>query len=134
MSNKTDLQALNSNYAALIETLRGKAVGGGSGGSVETCTVTICDNLPSRNIHYHTIENNAVVMKSIVTNGDYQMINVIKGSAVIFRLSGMESAIFEGVEPSRVTLDSYRVTEGTGYINYSLEAFIINNENTFEIW
>lgn len=33
MSNKTDLQTLNTDYAALIETLRGKAVGGGSGGT-----------------------------------------------------------------------------------------------------
>ena len=41
MSNKTDLQALNANYEALIEELRGKAVGGGSGGGVETCTVSL---------------------------------------------------------------------------------------------
>jgi len=32
MSNKTDFQALNTDYAALIENLRGKAVGGGGGG------------------------------------------------------------------------------------------------------
>ena len=38
MSNKTNLQSLNSEYSALIETLRGKAAGGGS---VETCTVEI---------------------------------------------------------------------------------------------
>ena len=38
MSNKTDLQSLNSEYSALIETLRGKAVGGSS---VETTPVTI---------------------------------------------------------------------------------------------
>lgn len=44
MSNKTDLQALNANYEALIEELRGKAVGGGTGGGVETCTVTLIDS------------------------------------------------------------------------------------------
>lgn len=31
MSNKSDLQALNANYAALIETLKGKATGGSGG-------------------------------------------------------------------------------------------------------
>ena len=41
MSNKTDLQILNSNYTALIENLRDKMVGDGSGGSVETCTVDL---------------------------------------------------------------------------------------------
>lgn len=42
MSNKTQLQANNTQLAALIETLQGKAAGGGSGGaSVETCTVKI---------------------------------------------------------------------------------------------
>ena len=38
MSNKTDLQALNAQYESLIDTLRGKAVGGGA---LETCTVTV---------------------------------------------------------------------------------------------
>lgn len=40
MSNKTDLQGLNTDYAALIDTLRGKAVGGGSS-SFEMCSVQI---------------------------------------------------------------------------------------------
>ena len=40
MSNKTDLQALNANYAALITELQGKAVGGGSG-SVEACNLYV---------------------------------------------------------------------------------------------
>ena len=38
MSNKTEIQSLNAKYSELIESLRGKAVGGG--GSAETCTVT----------------------------------------------------------------------------------------------
>lgn len=41
MSNKTEIQALNAKYESLIEELKGKAVGGGSGGSVETCTITL---------------------------------------------------------------------------------------------
>ena len=40
MSNKTQLQTNNTKYAALIETLRSKAVGGGNA-SVQTTSVTI---------------------------------------------------------------------------------------------
>lgn len=40
MSNKTQLQANNTQLASLIQTLQGKATGGG-GASVETCTVTV---------------------------------------------------------------------------------------------
>lgn len=40
MSNKTQLQANNTQLASLIQTLQGKATGGG-GGSVEACTVEI---------------------------------------------------------------------------------------------
>lgn len=41
MSNKTQLQANNEQLASLIQTLQGKAQGGGS--AVETCTVKIVD-------------------------------------------------------------------------------------------
>ena len=40
MSNKTQLQTNNTTLSSLIETLRGKAAGGG-GGSVETCSVSV---------------------------------------------------------------------------------------------
>lgn len=39
MSNKTQLSTNNTQLASLIQTLQGKAAGGG--GSVETCTVTV---------------------------------------------------------------------------------------------
>lgn len=44
MSNKTQLQTNNTNLAALIETLRGKAAGGGA--SVETCTIKATPDSP----------------------------------------------------------------------------------------
>lgn len=40
MSNKTQLQANNTNLASLIQTLQGKAAGSGSSGGIETCTIT----------------------------------------------------------------------------------------------
>lgn len=39
--SKTQLQTNNSRLASLITELEGKAAGGGSGGSVETCSVRI---------------------------------------------------------------------------------------------
>lgn len=42
MSNKSKIQTLNTKYESLIEELRGKAVGGGSGGNgKKTVTITV---------------------------------------------------------------------------------------------
>ena len=59
MSNKTEIQTLNAKYESLIEELRGKAVGGGDGGSVETCTVTMTGSgvLTAMPTAYFTDEN-----------------------------------------------------------------------------
>ena len=46
MSNKTQLSTNNTQLASLIQTLQGKAAGGG-GSSVETCTVQIAPMGPS---------------------------------------------------------------------------------------
>ena len=43
MSNKTDLQALNTQYESLIQTLSGKAAGGGSGESKMMCVTGIIE-------------------------------------------------------------------------------------------
>ena len=43
MSNKTEIQSLNAKYSELIESLRGKAVGGGGNGDLtfETIPLTV---------------------------------------------------------------------------------------------
>ena len=62
MSNKTDLQALNANYEALIEGLRGKAVSGGT--DLKTCTLTVeggsADYYPT-DIAYTTVNDSGDV-------------------------------------------------------------------------
>lgn len=55
MSNKTQLQANNTQLASLIQELQGKAAGGGGGASVETCTVEIVAVAPvssTQNVSY----------------------------------------------------------------------------------
>jgi hypothetical protein len=51
MSNKQQLQTNNTKYASLIETLRGKAAGG-SGGSIETCTVMSTATGNNKSVYY----------------------------------------------------------------------------------
>lgn len=62
MSNKTDLQALNAQYEALIDELRGKAVSGGT--DLETCTLTVRGDYISHyptDIAYTTIDDSGNV-------------------------------------------------------------------------
>lgn len=62
MSNKTDLQALNANYEALIDELRGKAVSGGT--DLKTCTLTVSGVSTSHyptDIAYTTIDDSGNV-------------------------------------------------------------------------
>lgn len=83
MSNKTDLQALNSNYAVLIETLRDKSIGSGS---VETCTVTIEGATSSYypvNIAYTTVSSDGkVVGASQTCSTSSATVTCVKGTMV----------------------------------------------------
>lgn len=64
MSNKTQLSTNNDKLASLIQELANKAAGGGSGGSVETCTVTITENSgTSCRCFYTAYENGAQIHK-----------------------------------------------------------------------
>lgn len=74
MSNKTQLQTNNTNLSNLIETLRGKA----SGGSVETCTLTI--NCTATSI-------GKVTLHYIDTNGEYQTYSSESGSISLLKNS-----------------------------------------------
>lgn len=67
MSNKTQLQANNTQLASLIQTLQGKAAGGGgSGGGVETCTVKLIIR-SGWNQYGFTVYKNGVIDVETVT-------------------------------------------------------------------
>lgn len=74
MSNKTDLQALNANYEALIEELRGKAVGGGT--NLKTCTLGVF----SDNTDYYPTD---IAYTTVNDSGDVQYAyNSVSGSSI----------------------------------------------------
>lgn len=116
MSNKTDLQALNANYEALIEELRGKAVGSGSGGSgtLETCTVTLSD--PGNcNLVYYTLDSNGeAVMKShyapVSTGTLLPQLTVIKGSHLLYGKSTLSAT-----ESPDITGEGVLVSHNVGF-------------------
>lgn len=64
MSNKTQLQTNNTRLTSLITELQGKAAGGGSGGSVETCTVELEIAGYWHNYSFTTYENDAFNVNS----------------------------------------------------------------------
>ena len=73
MSNKTDLQALNANYEALIEELRGKAVGGAD---LKTCTLTVSGD----STYYYPTD---IAYTTVNDSGDVQhAYNSVSGSSI----------------------------------------------------
>lgn len=90
MSNKTQLQANNTQLASLIQTLQGKAAGGGgaAGGSLDTCTVTFeCQDGQSLGWVYTAVKNGEVVPVCEVRASDQTatsatLENVLCGSAI----------------------------------------------------
>ena len=92
--SKSQLQTNNAKLEALITELQGKAAGGGSGGSVETCTVYVND---CRDVFYTSVEGGAIVSKSSIqssTTSDHT-IQAVKNS-VIFCGRSASSSGFSG--------------------------------------
>lgn len=95
MSNKTQLLNHNERLASVIQTLQGKSVPGGSssGGSVETCTVTIASPHDLR-AQATVYENGVITPSEIFSVWQEDMIieNVVKGSIVIIRVAALETS------------------------------------------
>lgn len=82
MSNKTQLQTNNGKLSELIQTLQTK--GSGSGGGVETCTVTVGGTLDPVTA---TVLDNGVI-KSIATTSSPIENVVCGGTVVVFSMAG----------------------------------------------
>ena len=119
MSNKTQLQTNNTKLASLIETLQGKAAGGGSGAaSLETCTVTFVndDIMPPALIGHQTVYYTDVngQTQSELWVPDETVITIIKGSFIVVtewssystQTNAVEIADFDGQRAFKITGDS----------------------------
>lgn len=91
MSNKTQLQANNTQLASLIQTLQGKAAGGGgsSGGEIKTCTVVVNNEIASKSYGlcewiFNVVENGEIKVNaytgSIICDSTFTFENVVCGS------------------------------------------------------
>ena len=104
--NKTQLQTNNTRLASLIDELKGKAAG--SGGAVETCTVTIVN---ARDICYIGLENGNIVTKISEGTNDRNSshtIQVCKNTPItcVYMLASVENPAFQKSD-SITTLSSY---------------------------
>ena len=101
MSNKTDLQALNANYEALIEELRGKAVGGGT--DLKTCTLTvegISINYYPTDIAYTTVNDSGDVQYVYNSVSDKSItVTCLRNSVVAIKFKNLNTTSIIGVAP-----------------------------------
>ena len=99
LTSKQQLQINNTELSSLIELLRGKAAGSGSGGSVETCTIEIANNTADMmsmvSVAFSVIVNGSIdVMLYTATPGSTNTIdNVICNSAISITKNFMQSSI-----------------------------------------
>ena len=88
MSNKTQLQTNNTQLASLIQTLQGKAAGGGGGTAIETCTVVLDTGSSSYRPYYYSYtmvnDDGSITGVAVGPNSalDITLTNVVCGSVV----------------------------------------------------
>ena len=100
MSNKSQLQANNTQLSSLIQTLQGKAAGGGSGsgGSVETCTGTIKNDAAVGFTAYYV--DSSFTLQSVSESGFKKtatLSDVVKGSIIIVNGANPGMSSYSGV-------------------------------------
>lgn len=84
MSNLTRLQAVSSSLDTAINKAE-NLPDAGSGGSVETCTVSVTDNVYNIScIAYTTIENGQMISKYATPNRASITIECVRGTLVVF--------------------------------------------------
>lgn len=123
MSNKTQLSTNNTQLASLIQTLQGKAAGGGSGGSVETCEVSVTN---CYYVFYTGVENGNLVAKmssGTSTSSDHAF-TACRNSAILCGrpIGSVVTGTFSGAV-SLGSYDSYycalELTDSTAVIRFS---------------
>ena len=80
----TDIVSQANLITQLANALQGKSVPGGSGASVETCTVTVTGGGSSTRVHYTAFENETMCAKEIGGARGVTIENVVCGSFVFF--------------------------------------------------
>lgn len=128
MSNKTQLQTNNTQLASLIQTLQGKAAGGGGGASVETCSLTVtCNDGSYINWLLATVYRDGKIMTVIPTADErlktYTLDDVVCGTSMLASFWGLSIygySISGGGE--RVFPDSGYMSVYYGFIKMPSEA------------
>ena len=91
MTYNTDLQANNANLQSILNTINNLPEAGGSGASVETCTVTISTADSGFDIYFNTIDENGDATINTAEWVSDRMVsfatltNVICGSIIILK-------------------------------------------------
>ena len=108
MSNKTQLQTNNTKVDSLIELLRTKSAGGSGGGSVETCTVTVINDVGAGKMAYSMV-NNSGKIEYIVSDVESRMTLVCpRGSFITISWGSSVMPILTNAE--RVEMQTALVT------------------------
>ena len=121
MSNKTQLSNNNTKLASLIQTLQGKATGGG-GAAVETCSLTITCNDGSY-IYWlsATVYRDGKIMTVIPTANEtcktYTLDDVVCGTSMLVMIGGLDFVGFS------ISGGGERVFPDSGYM-YTYYGFI----------
>lgn len=105
MSNKTQLQTNNTQLASLIQTLQGKAAGGGGG--AETCTVEILSVGPTIPTTFQFIDADGAVQHVDCSSSDmlYGVELVVQGNSPL--TSDMNISSNQQPEGGAVRLNPY---------------------------
>lgn len=104
--SKSQLQTNNTRLSQLITELQGKAAGGGSGGSVETCTVTFATGDP------FTPTETCIVIY-VGADGQAQSQQWIPGSTVITVIKGSHVVVVNwNMQSERTNTDELYLYSG----------------------
>ena len=123
MSNKTRLQANNTNLQALIDKANALPEAGSGGGSVETCTVTMTTGIEVLAYGVTRYVGGVLVCEADkgYGNQEFTFDNVVKGSCLTVTFLGFDSSdlditnctlkVENVVEPEGIVTAFYRVND-----------------------